>query len=80
MGKLITAFFLKSRYYDESPHFTCAAYKNENQIIISFRGTDSVIDIVGADADIIIGTIPIASFILAQILYLLLKSYPVACL
>ncbi len=71
-----------TNYTDENGYytfgtFTCAAYKNNNKIIISFRGTDNFMDLLGADADIALGNIPSVDYVYAREFYLKIKQqYP----
>lgn len=54
-----------SGYYINE-NFVCAAYKKGNKIIISFRGTDDIQDIIGPDKDILLNRIAENDFAKAE--------------
>lgn len=50
-------------------NFACAAYRNGNKVIISFRGTDDPADILISDGHIAAGKIPDKEFEYAEMFY-----------
>ena len=66
----------KQGYYTPGNDFACAAYKNGNQIIISFRGTNTPIDWIDSDLPIALGLIPTTSLVDAMIFYNEIKNNP----
>ncbi len=70
---ILTDFTNENGYYNVG-YFSCAAYKSGNKIIISFRGTNELGDLLGADMDIVLGNIPSISYIYAQNFYSKIKS------
>lgn len=72
---IVTNLTDQNGYY-KNGNFVCAAYKNGNKIIISFRGTDDALDIFDADLSIIRNKIPKGDFEKAENFYNdLLKYY-----
>lgn len=63
-------------FYTESNGFACIAYKNGNDIVIAFRGTDSKRDLVMSDLPIALDLIPSTSYIYAMNFYDAIKNDP----
>lgn len=70
---ILTGITDDNGYYN-NVFFSCAAYKSNNKIIISFRGTNELGDLLGSDLDIAMGNIPSVSYIYAQNFYTAIKS------
>ena len=71
---IITNLTDDNGYYVNS-NFVCAAYKNGNKIILSFRGTDDILDILNADLSITRNNIPNGDFEKAEKFYNDLVNY-----
>ena len=73
--QVIIPFFTDENGYFIEYNFACAAYKNGNKVIISFRGTDDSADLLISDLGIVLDNIPLVSFMNAQKFYLQVQEY-----
>ncbi len=73
--QVIIPFFTDENGYFIEDNFACAAYKNGNKVIISFRGTNDNADLLISDLGIVLDNIPLVSFMNAQKFYLQVQEY-----
>ena len=73
--QLIIPFFTDENGYFIKGNFACAAYRNGNKVIISFRGTDDPADLLISDRRILEGKIPDKELKYAETFYAGVQEY-----